>query len=908
MQLNRRFTAKLTATCAAALAVCGAWAQAQEPAATPAADQPAQRVTITGSNIKRTEAEGASPLQVITAEDIRRTGLSTITDVLRTIPAAAGGGLTDTSGSGSFSAGASSISLRGLGSQATLVLLNGRRIAPFAPADPNFGQASAVNLDSLPLEVIDRVEILKDGASAIYGSEAMAGVVNIITKQDFTGGFISGNASANQRGHYQSQGGALTMGTGDLAQDKYNIFATLEYLHRDRTSFRDEESWLIDKRFRDDPILNVGNPLYSSYYRNYYAAVFNPDTLGEAFYYQFLGPADNCPPEQIAPDGRCRYDIWQQQEFVSKSERLNFFARGTVAFNANLSAFAELAYNKTKTFFTGSPAIYGDLGSWFASATGTLVNVPEVLPPGHPNNPTDDYIGYRHRFIEVGNTDASVDLDAVRIVAGLTGTLGAWDWEGALSYSQNTASSTNFNQIRRSTLTAGILDGTYNFADPQSGTLKPDDLRIDTIDTAKSSYYMLDLKGSRELTQLPGGPLALATGIEVRHEARSTTPDVNKEIGEVVGFGNAAADGKRNSYTAFAELSIPIVKSLEAQVAGRIDRYSDYGTSTNPKVALLWKAAQEVSLRASYQTGFRAPSLTEIAKSDVSAFETIFDPKRCPTGNEDDCFGYNVGILIASNPDLRPEKSKGYNFGIVLEPIKDVSATLDYFYLERRNEVDTLSSDEIIRNEDSSDPKYAGRIQRGPTDPNNPGVPGRINSITTGYFNLGVTRVAGVDLNVKATQRLAEYGKLVFGGEYTLYTKWKGSSAPGDPLISQLGYNNQPRMRGTLGVTWEYADFTTGLRLNHVDGYKTYDSKEIDEEQCSASSLLGICTVGAWDTYDLALSYKGFKDIELDLVIQNLSDKRPPVDPNTYRLPAFNADFHNSLGRYYTVSFRYNFY
>ncbi len=918
MRFNRRFTAKLTATCAAALAACGAWAQAQEPAAAPAADQAPQRITITGSNIKRIDQEGVSPLQVISAEDIKRSGLTTITDVLRSIPAAAAGGLTDVDGSASFSAGASSISLRGLGSQATLVLLNGRRLAPFAPADPNFGQASAVNLDSLPFDLIDRIEILKDGASAIYGSEAMAGVVNIITKQDFNNGLLTVGASSNDRGNYQAQSASIAMGVGDLAQDKYNVFATLEYYKRDRTGFRDEQDWLIDQRFTDSPLYRTGQRLFSSYAGNYYDAGFNPDNLGEAFYvttdptpdfpFGFRGPSPNCPAENIDAAGRCRFDIWPYIDIVAESDRINFFTRGTFALTPSITAFGELALNRTNTYFTGPPQIYGDFGSWYAAGSGEIVNVPEVLPPDHPSNPFGDFIGYRHRFTEVGPTDNDVRLDAMRIVAGLTGSTSSWDWEGALSYSANKSKSTNLNQIRRSTLTDGVLNGTYNFLDPNSGTLSPDDLRINSTDDAKSSFVMLDLKGSTELTQLPGGPLGLAAGIELRHEERSTTPDVNKEIGEVVGFGTAAADGKRNVYTAFAELSIPIVKSLEAQVAGRVDRYSDYGTSVNPKVGLLWTASPQLKFRTSYQTGFRAPSLTEIAKSDVSAFTTVFDPKRCVVGDEDDCFGTGIGLLVVSNPDLDPEKSKGFNLGVVLEPVKDVSVSIDYFHLERRNQVDTLSLDEIIANEDSPDPKYAGRIQRGAPDPNNPTLPGRIQTISTGYFNLGKTKVAGIDLDLRATHRLAEYGKIGVSAQYTHYTKYKQSTNPDDPLISYLGYDDQPRTRGRLGATWEYADFTAGLAYNYVSKFKTYDPIEVDPDQCDATPLLGICTTGAWESYDLALSYAGLKDMEFSLVVQNLGDKKPPVDPNAYSTPAFNTDFHNPYGRYYTLSFKYQFY
>ena len=191
---------------------------AQTPTPTP---QKVEKVEVTGSNIKRVDAEGSAPIQIITREEMERSGKQTVTEMLRTLPTNAGGGLNDITSVSSFSSGASTVSLRGLGSASTLVLLNGRRVAPFGNADPNFGQSAVVNLDTFPLDVVERIEILKDGASAIYGSEAVAGVVNIILRKDFTGAQISGSYSMNRDNDYKVWRATTTLGYGDLARDKY---------------------------------------------------------------------------------------------------------------------------------------------------------------------------------------------------------------------------------------------------------------------------------------------------------------------------------------------------------------------------------------------------------------------------------------------------------------------------------------------------------------------------------------------------------------------------------------------------------------------------------------------------------------------------------------------------------------
>jgi iron complex outermembrane recepter protein len=214
-------------------------AMAQTPTPIPApAPQKVEKIEVTGSNIKRVDSETSAPIQVITRAEIERSGKQSVTELLRSLPSNAGGGLNDITGANSFSSGASSVSLRGLGSSATLVLLNGRRIAPFGPADPNFGQSGVVNLDALPLDVVDRIEIVKDGASAIYGSEAVAGVVNIILRKDFTGALVSGSFSINRDSEYKISRASTTLGFGDLARDRYNVFINYERYQRERIATR----------------------------------------------------------------------------------------------------------------------------------------------------------------------------------------------------------------------------------------------------------------------------------------------------------------------------------------------------------------------------------------------------------------------------------------------------------------------------------------------------------------------------------------------------------------------------------------------------------------------------------------------------------------------------------------------
>jgi len=874
----------------------------QAPAPAPApVPQKVEKIEITGSNIKRVDAEGSAPIQIINREDIERSGKQSLTEILRTLPINAGGGLNDITGSNSFSSGASTISLRGLGSAATLVLLNGRRIAPFGNADPNFGQSAVVNLDSLPLDVVDRIEILKDGASAIYGSEAVAGVVNIILRKDYTGAQISGSYSMNRDSEYKLWRASTTLGFGDLARDRYNVFFNYERYERETVKVLDVINYVLDPRLQASPSFATYARFSSSFANNYLNGAYNLAT-GQATALSFVSAANqpaNCVDGAVKVSGICRFDLPTRNDIVPKSDRDNFFARGSVDFSANISGYAEAGFNRTKTFYRGNPQVSGDFGVWYSSNTNSLVNMPEFLPVGNPNNPFSTPIILRHRFTEVGNGDRLVNAEATRVVAGLKGTSGRIDWEAGYLYSENTADVTQFNQIRLTPLRQGILNGTYNFLNPSLGSITPDMLRINTVDHAKSSFQIADAKGSMELMQLSGGPMAIAAGLEFRKEDRSADPDPAKLAGEVVGFGAAFAKGDRNVSSGYAELSIPFVTNVETQLAFRTDHYSDYGNSTTPKVGIKWKVLPTLALRGSYAKGFRAPSLTEISRSSITAFTTITDPLRCIDGTEPDC-AKSVALLLQNAQRLEPETSKSYNIGLVWDRVKDVSITVDHFDIRRTHEISLLDLDLILANEGATTGVYANRVIRGPIPPGQ--TVGPLQAISTFYFNSGNTNIKGFDADIRWNVNLGEMGKLSNSAAVTYYQSWKGNSADGDPLVDFVNYGF-PRMRATLASDWEYRDFVVGVRAYHNRGYHVLRDPSLT---CSAAikAVQPSCEVDSNTTADVSFRYTGIKKLSLDLIVRNIFDTGPPLDANARPL---NFTYHPFQSVYVTVGATYRF-
>jgi iron complex outermembrane receptor protein len=888
-----------TAFTAAGLVTLGLSAHAQTPP--PPLTQKVEKIEVTGSNIKRVDAETIAPVQVITREEIERSGKQTITEVLRTLPINSTGGLNDITGANSFSSGASTVSLRGLGSAATLVLLNGRRIAPFGGADPNFGQSAVVNLDALPLDVIERVEILKDGASAIYGSEAVAGVVNIILRKDFRGALVAATYSINDESEYQVRRASATFGYGDLARDRFNALINVERLERDVVKVDEVQNYLVRPELRDNNSFATFRRFSSSFAGNYLNGVVDPRTglaTAIAFRPAAQQPA-NCNPGAIKINGICRWDLPANQDIVPDSTRDNMFARVTTDFTSTLQGFAEFGYNRINTRFRGNPQVYGDIGSWYSGTLRRLVNLPETLPSTHPNNPFGVPVILRHRFVEIGNGDRVVDADAMRFSTGVKGLWGGLDWESGILFNKNKTEVTQLNQVRATPLTQGILNGTYHFLNPSAGAIKPADLRIDTQDVAESSFTIADFKISGELGELPAGAIGMAAGVEYRREDREARPDGAKVAGEVVGFGAALADGKRNVKSAFVELNIPVTRALEAQLAMRADRYSDYGASNTPKLGIKWKVLPTVAFRGSWAKGFRAPSLTEISRSSVTAFTTVVDPKLCILGTEPACLS-NIAALLENADRLDPETSTSRHAGMVWDITREALLSLDAFDIRRRKEITTLSITDILDNEDATTGVFANRVIRGPALPGQ--TVGPLQAVSTFFFNSGGTQIKGYDFDGQWRFGLGEYGRLTTRVAATYIKSLLSNASDDDPFLDFASYGI-PRTRAAGSLIWDRGVWNVSTTANFTSGYNVLRNPTLT---CSAAIRLSQpdCYVNPSTTTDMAVRWSGVKDLSLTLVARNISNKKPVLDANARPV---NFTFHPFQGVYYSFGVSYRF-
>lgn len=859
--------------------------------------QDLSRVEITGSRIKRVDAEMPAPVQVITRAQIEQSGATSITEVLKSLPSNNAGAF-DENAVASFTPGAGGVSLRGLGAQATLVLINGRRVAPFGFASG--GQTTFVDVNSIPLDAVERIDVLLDGASALYGSDAMAGVVNVILRRDFNGLQVRGSVGqAMPYGDATSKRAALIWGKGSLAADKYNFFINFEHTEQDPVK-ASERPMTASSDFRR--LTGVDR-------RSSYANPGNLYTVGgvQGSGAAFIQPLAGCTPvaDGSALNGRCIYDLVQHQDIVADTSRDSLFTAGTIELGGGAQLFGDLSIVRTK-FLQESPS--------YSSSTyyDTNANIPTraiTLPVGHPQNPTAGPVMLRYRWSDVPQT-ADVVSDTQRMVLGVRGTVAGWDAESGLLVSRLKTRYRETGFLRDSVMTDEVLDPlnnyearpTFIFGNPAANDPALMARLYPTLENiGKTSTTSIDARGSREFGSLPGGAMGIAVGAEVRRESFKSTPDPLIAAGELSVLGGSSSDGSRNISAVYAELSAPILKGLESQLAIRVDHYSDFGTATTPKLGLKWKALPILALRGTYSEGFRAPALTELVQSPTRGFYSgLVDPQLCPDPTDTTNLNCDISVeaISGSNPNLKPEKSKSFTVGLVFEPSSDLSIAVDAYRIKRRNEITGLDPNYLLAHES----QYPGYVERDP-------VTNEITRLNLPYSNLGSTATWGYDIDVKGKIPMAEMGTLTLQGVYNRQPSYKVRPVADAEPEQWAGTYTQPKERIQLGATWEKGPWTVRGVINYVGGYlRAYTSSDLS---CAytGGAFENLCSVKSWTTGDVFIAYKGFKNLELGLSIRNIENKEAPIDQRREtRFTLFNSSYHNQLGRFVAFNAKYTFW
>jgi iron complex outermembrane receptor protein len=921
-------------------------------------DNKMQRVVVTGSNLKRTAAEGTSPIAVMNAQDIKNTGATTVSELMKFVPSMGTDSNQDFASGTGFAKGAATASLRGLGSSSTLVLLNGRRITPAPYADPNDGNSVLYDLNSIPISAIERVEVLQDGASAVYGSDAIAGVINFILKQNYEGAEIGARYGANDDNNFRRKGVNAIFGKGNLDSDGYTFMITGDLNQRDRTLRKDatdveyEQLKILNGRYKSAYGSSVSQ--YPTYYketgngtRNFGVNLKNAPTN---MLFNTGCPASEQITGSVAGNGLlasstlvgrtfCNFDITPYQEAQGYGRDANIISHGELKLGQNVSAFADVAYSRAQRDYTDVPITIGTgvTTNWTATGPGTPYQT--ILPIGHPDNPFTDArssVGYRFTGLRGGSSTIN---EGKRVLAGLKGSNYGWDWESAFLWNRAENESTQFGRLYLPTLNK-LMTQNWSLAQVAADPSIGHDARTENM----SQITQWDAKASTEFGHLPGGAIGFAAGVELRREKINLTPDPLVASGQIFGLANTILNSERNVKSAFIEARLPVLKNLEFDFAGRADKYPNLKTNYVPKVGGKWTVTDSFAIRGTYAEGFRAPSLSQVVPGGAQFFlNSVWDPKRCdedeitpkPNGVTADC-SKSVGGAGGFNPNLKPETSKSYNLGFIWSPISKFDVTVDFYKIKRENEIVLGSASDALKNED----QVPGNVVRDTnpanfiTGPNGPiAGTGPLVMVYTPWQNRGMTELRGADIEAHLRNNLGQYGSLSTTLRSTYVDSLYIQQFAGDPVHNVVGsipyYNDwalssgnpTPRWKSSISTTWKLADHAVNLSWNYVGKIsylRKYDGAETYEQPFCYYSTKGSntiplygtyypkCEVKEWVTFGLGYTYTGFKNWTLNLNIQNLLDEKAPYDPG-YTTSGFNETLHNPYGRYFNLSARYSF-
>jgi iron complex outermembrane recepter protein len=896
----------------------------------PETPQTIERIEVTGSSIKRVVEEGALPVQIITREEISRAGITSAEQLVARIAANGNGSnnlasqvgiqLTDKARNNN---GNSTANLRGIGDDSTLVLLNGRRVALHG------AKGYAVDLNSIPLAAVERVEILKDGASSLYGTDAIGGVINFILRKDMRGSEVAvfGDFAQDGGGNIWRVNG--TTGFGDISKDRFNVIASFAYENQEKLTGAQRSFSNGNQPLRGLSTDTTGTPFATQTGRAGSAIGASFKLPGDAQAYtraNLLAFQGKCatipgmaPYEYVLNDFTaarygCTYDTGSTAVLQQPNERINGVARASFALSPQTTAYVELVGSRSdakKTFEPLQLTTTGVLANAWYPVSGPYYQDLSAFIPGFDKTKP---IAYRWRCLPCGNRQLDTTSDSSRFLAGLDGTLGnGWDYKLAVSSGQSKASSLlGDGYFFTNGLIAALASGKVNpFSIDGSQTAEALALLNSAKATGvnlfdgKSTLLQADGLITGEVYKLPAGALSVAAGFDFREETYAFF-DGSPSAGSAVNgapFDPEFAKVKRRIGAVFGEALIPIVKGLEATVAVRHDNYSDFGGTTNPKASFRWSPNSALVVRGSYGTGFRAPSFYQVygATTESQIPGNIADPILCPQnpGNPVFC-AIRPNARSGGNLDVKPEKSKQWSVGAAFSPIKSVTATIDMWEIRRTDKIYALTPQEVIANYTL----FPDSLVRG--------ADGRLDGVG-GYIRAGLINAAGdvtrgIDLSLESSMAAAG-GRFTAKLDGTYMIEHKEKRLANEDFNPNIGVGLWstdtifPRWKHNLSLGYDQGPWNVTLSQSYTHSYK-------DELPYGPPPAGYVDTVKAYITYGLSGSYKGIKNLTLNVGVKNLLNTDPPFTAHNYDFTGgagWDPRIADPRGRAFTVSAAYKF-
>jgi len=886
-------------------------------------------VVVTGTLFRRTNVETPSPVTVLSAAKIDAAGITTIADAVRSISADNSGTIPTAFGNG-FAVGSSGVALRGLTVNSTLVLIDGLRTANYALADD--GERGFVDLNTIPLSILDRVEVLKDGASSLYGADAIGGVVNLILKPTFKGLQGSFEVGDSQHGGGFTRRGDVTVGIGDLETDKYNAYFNVEYqkddaIHVGQRGFPFNTSDLAalggNNLIGGQPTNNSGSiygtvtPGMLKNANDVTTGVANPGAVSQP-----LRPCGPGSAQQTDPLGNvyCAQNFAPFLDDQPNQRRFGVYSRFTAQLAPDIQAYLSASYYENKVDVDFSPA---QIQNSTPNNTNNIA-LPALLPTG-ALNPNDPFAAMGEAALinyAFGDIPASFHEDnhVYRMVLGVKGSYSGWDFNLGGVFAHTSLDTDNEGFINYQQLTSDIVNGAYNFIDPSMNSpatraaLSPSLLKTSTTDLDSVDAYV-----THGLFQLPGGPLNLGFGGQVRYEA-TNDPDLNPSLA-AQGLGIAHTIGHHTVFSGFAELDAPVLTTLDLDVSARYDHYSDAGGAFSPKAGFKWTPIRQLALRGTFSRGFRAPSFSENGHSAAEGFATYTLPAAYIAAHGGDGYTnpYPLGLLTTANPNIKPETSTSFTAGAIFEPDRHFNISVDYYHIKKTNVIAQASPFTALADYFAGLPLPAGStITTDNPDPAHPTLLPRPIIAAAPYINANSEVTDGIDIDFRAHFDFGEHVRFTSDVSLTDVFSFKYDQ-PGQPVVDYVGtespYNlssgaGTPKYRGAWTNSLDIGPFNLTATAYYTSSFKMY-ALDLAPGCFSTNTVTGAdvppnCTVPHFIDVDLTATYKINDKIEIFGGISNLFDTSPPFDPIDYAGVNYNATYHQAgiVGRFFRIGAR----
>ncbi|RNF85481.1 TonB-dependent receptor [Lysobacter psychrotolerans] len=883
----------------------------QSAPADASAQQDLDTVVVTGSRIKRVDIEGPSPVTVITADQIEKQGFSTVYDALNTLSQFTGSVQNELTQSG-FTPNASFLNLRGLGPGYQLVLINGRRAADYPL--PYNGQSNAVNLANIPAAAIERIEVLSGGASAIYGSDAVAGVVNIIMKTNYDGNLLTVRGGTSSRGGGDTGRVQWVGGTGG---DNWNLTYAFEYLAREAIFASQRE--FMDS-YRDDPL--QGPPVEGIRVRDRLQPPRTPNRIWP------VDAAETCSkfadfetftlPNNLGT-GCGYYGFPATQQIRNSDDTISGYLYGTLDFTDNLQGMAQLSFSDSKAKIASSTQFWQS-PLYVDQQYGTIVDAQRIFTPSEVGG--------------LGAQQTRVNEKAFDLAFGLRGTVfnGRFDWDATVSHAEYRVDSKQPRFLASAINDyflgeqLGVVSGrpVYDLNEERYfSPLSPDVFQslITTVNTeAESKVDQASFVFSGDLFELPAGPLGMAATVEAARQQYDLVPDprIHPDVAEIYNLTGTGGGGERNRYAAGVEFSIPVFSTLKANLAGRYDKYddaTDVDDAVTMSAGLEWRPIDSLLFRGNYATSFRAPDMHYVFADESGFFQTVTDEYGCRQAGIDPtdtaCTGsstytYSVFGTRSGNPDLEEEEGKSWSAGVVWDATDSLSMSVDWYKIRLEKQVSDISSSYLLRNEadcrlgrerdgtpvDSSSAacqKWLSMVDRVPSGPDQ----GDIDAIRRNPINQSSIETSGIDAKVAYELDTDRHGNFRATLAWTHVLKLEEQEFEGEPIVNtrdHLSYFNF-RSRVNWQLDWERDDWAVSLY-----GYRWGSLPNWEETG----------RIGSYVIWNAGVRKEITDKASISVAVNNVFDKLHPEDNSFNTYPYFWRAY-SPIGREIFVQLDYKF-